>query len=899
MKRKVSIVILTTLLTLTLPFSKVFAISSNGGSVNTQMNNNMGSIIDSTTVDGWHSSGGYWRFGYNDWNSSFIVNDSDVPNYFSGTSKTFNENLVINRTLPQTVQNFIKIYGKDKVGIKITVGKDGSILNNAVSYTLTDTTINLSFRPILRYNRYNMWEYHNPTIWGQMTKKVHTPEVTDGYGENYVSVDDGAVGMKLNPSIMRSAYKDSDGKLRFTSTEYTIDGNGNQVRPIDKYALNNFFSGGSSGVYFRYPINIQFYDLSVGVNPLVIDSYEYYSDGVYWVKSDDNFNLIASATASGNDDLVKVNANYFSINQNGNIGYINARMKENQTSNNNISGTNIVNILGGTNSRSGNTLTSNMSTSLSGDKDITVYSFGRLIRFPNAGIEDFGNEQIYKESGNSNTITIKSDSKAPNVSGYPDSSKWNNSNVSFTLNADDERSGMKSMVLYESGKQVATGKTSINYTASKEGEVTYKIVATDNVGNTFNKEFVIKIDKTKPTVTYNPNNKTWINKDIGVNISVADSLSGVKSWKYAISTDNGATWGNWITGTGTNANVTISKEGTTKIKTEVIDKAGNIITVTSGSYQLDKTNPTVIYNPNNKTWTNKDISVNISVADSLSGVKSWKYAISTDNGATWENWITGTGTNANMTISKEGISKIKTEVIDNSGNVNIVISDPYYIDKTAPTGDVEYDFNDETLDMNITVDKIVETGSGLDRVWVEYYPKDDPSKIVIQDLIINGNKATGSKNIYDELGNVDMVGLVVKATDKVGNEGILGEHEVDMFNLSATIERVLEPHDPIFKSGEKGILKIKLYGGVDKVKVTFPTELSSLDDSLDTEFNLEPKKTDNIDYEFYVPIDTPNKGYMVQVKGYKNGREKVVYPTFTVTGNMLDDLRTKILFDRK
>ena len=258
MKRKVSIVILTTLLTLTLPFSKVFAISSNGGSVNTQMNNNMGSIIDSTTVDGWHSSGGYWRFGYNDWNSSFIVNDSDVPNYFSGTSKTFNENLVINRTLPQTVQNFIKIYGKDKVGIKITVGKDGSILNNAVSYTLTDTTINLSFRPILRYNRYNMWEYHNPTIWGQMTKKVHTPEVTDGYGENYVSVDDGAVGMKLNPSIMRSAYKDSDGKLRFTSTEYTIDGNGNQVRPIDKYALNNFFSGGSSGVYFRYPINIQF-----------------------------------------------------------------------------------------------------------------------------------------------------------------------------------------------------------------------------------------------------------------------------------------------------------------------------------------------------------------------------------------------------------------------------------------------------------------------------------------------------------------------------------------------------------------------------------------------------------------------------------------------------------------
>ena len=132
MRRKAIVVVLTSLLMLVLPVTKAFAISSNGGTVNTQMNNNMGSIIDSTTVDGWHSSGGYWTFNYNDWNSSFRVNDNDVANYFSGTSKTFNENLVISRNLPQSVKNFIRIYGKDKVGIKITVGKDGSILNNAV-----------------------------------------------------------------------------------------------------------------------------------------------------------------------------------------------------------------------------------------------------------------------------------------------------------------------------------------------------------------------------------------------------------------------------------------------------------------------------------------------------------------------------------------------------------------------------------------------------------------------------------------------------------------------------------------------------------------------------------------------------------------------------------------------
>ena len=37
--------------------------------------------------------------------------------------------------------------------------------------------------------------------------------------------------------------------------------------------------------------------------------------------------------------------------------------------------------------------------------------------------------------------------------------------------------------------------------------------------------------------------------------------------------------------------------------------------------------------------------------------------------------------------------------------------------------------------------------------------------------------------------------------------------EVNDFDVSATIERVLSPHEPIFMGGEKGVLKIKLQGG--------------------------------------------------------------------------------------
>ena len=793
MRRKAIVVVLTSLLMLVLPVTKAFAISSNGGTVNTQMNNNMGSIIDSTTVDGWHSSGGYWTFNYNDWNSNFRVNDSDVANYFSGTSKTFNENLVISRNLPQTVKDFIRIYGKDKVGIKITVGKDGSILNNAVSYSLTDTTINLSFRPILRYNRYNMWEYHNPTVWGQMTKKVHTPEVTDGYGENYVSIDDGAVGMKLNPSIMRSAYKASDGKLRFTSTEYTVDGGGNQVRPVDKYALNNFFSGGSSGVYFRYPINIQFYDLSVSVNPLTINSHEYYNDGVYWVKSNDSFNLTASATASGNDSLVKVNANYFGVNENGTLGYINARMKESQTSNNNIVGTNIVNILGGTNSRSGNTLTSNMITSLSGDKDITVYSFGRLIRFPNSGIEDFGNEQIYKESATSNTITIKSDSQAPNVSEKP-SSDWTKDNVSINLNATDSRSGVKSSTLYKGAKQVATGTGNINYIESSEGVHEFKISTSDNVGNVKEEKFTIKIDKTAPSITGKPSSD-WTKDNVSINLNADDGNgSGVKS-------------------------IALYK-GTTKVAT---------------------------------------------------GKTSLKY-----------------------TESNEGIHTYKVRSEDNVGNVKEETF-TVKIDKTAPNGKVSYDYNDTNADFKITVKDIIEEGSGVNRIWVEYSPKNNPSRVVSENLVSKGSIYETEKNLNDLFpDSTDIISMTVKAIDNVGNERVLSQNEIDVFLVSANIQRVLEPNTPVFKSGEKGILKIKLFNGVEKIKITFPSELSNLDESLNTEIILDPKKTDTIDYEFFVPLDTPSKAYRVQVIGYKNGKEKEVYPSFEVEGSILNQIRTRI-----
>ena len=118
--------------------------------------------------------------------------------------------------------------------------------------------------------------------------------------------------------------------------------------------------------------------------------------------------------------------------------------------------------------------------------------------------------------------------------------------------------------------------------------------------------------------------------------------------------------------------------------------------------------------------------------------------------------------------------------------------------------------------------------------------------------------------------------------------------EVNDFDVSATIERVLSPHEPIFMGGEKGVLKIKLQGGVEMVKITFPQALSKLDSNLNTEMVLTPKDEENIDYEFFIPLEAVSGNYSVTVEAFKGEEKKVSQPALQVKGKITDKLRTRI-----
>jgi len=217
------------------------------------------------------------------------------------------------------------------------------------------------------------------------------------------------------------------------------------------------------------------------------------------------------------------------------------------------------------------------------------------------------------------------------------------------------------------------------------------------------------------------------------------------------------------------------------------------------------------------------------------------------------------------------------------------------IDNTAPNGEVNIE-NDLT-NLNVVLSSVIEEGSGIKKVWVEYTTDKNKNPIIKEmeiknDKYVNSIPLTTFSNDPDE--ELEYIKLVVKALDNVGNERVIEDEQVDMFSVKATIERVLSPHDPLFRGGEKGILKIQLSGGVDSYRITFPQELSQLDDTLNCEKKLEQGKLNKVDYEFFIPLNTPNGNYSVTVDAYKKGKKKSANPFFAVDGVITDDLRTRI-----
>ncbi|MEH7415022.1 hypothetical protein V7266_07010 [Neobacillus drentensis] len=267
---------------------------------------------------------------------------------------------------------------------------------------------------------------------------------------------------------------------------------------------------------------------------------------------------------------------------------------------------------------------------------------------------------------------IKPETNITLDSSAPKNGDWYNSNVTATLNATDDNSGVSETLYRMNDGQWSKYQSPISLIDDGTFTINYKSI--DKTGNEEDmKNAVINIDKTSPVTTASPVSDNWTNSDVTVTLSAIDALSGVARTEYRVNN------GDWQEYSGP---ITVSQEGKNKVDYRSIDNAGNIETMKSLSVKVDKMVPTTSITPVKAGWYNSEITLNLQSSDELSGVANTEYKV---NGGDWQDYTGSIG------IINEGINTIQYRSTDNAGNIEEAKSVELKIDKTAPTLNVSFD----------------------------------------------------------------------------------------------------------------------------------------------------------------------------------------------------------------
>lgn len=225
----------------------------------------LASLDINESIQAWHGSGGVWWFTYMNGGQTkkFSLTDAQIPVYFTGTQKTFTEDISNSYTLPSAVKDFINKYGVSKLKVVATPKLQGSVANNNVSYSISGSNIIVTYRPVFHYDT-NSWWTGSP-VQNEFYNWVHMPKVRDGYGYNALSILGGNWSMKFTEALRNALYKGSDGNGWF-NLDKTIEIGSMQGETAYRnantiWSESTLWYGGNMGLLFDYPITLHFYGL--------------------------------------------------------------------------------------------------------------------------------------------------------------------------------------------------------------------------------------------------------------------------------------------------------------------------------------------------------------------------------------------------------------------------------------------------------------------------------------------------------------------------------------------------------------------------------------------------------------------------------------------------------------
>jgi hypothetical protein len=317
------------------------------------------------------------------------------------------------------------------------------------------------------------------------------------------------------------------------------------------------------------------------------------------------------------------------------------------------------------------------------------------------------------------------------------------------------------------------------------------LVAVTMLLSYFPAELLIKENQASAASTYN--GVGWTN-DADVPVSIVagtDSYSGVNRIDYRLT---GAT-NKGLGAYGGTFNVTA--EGVTNIEAYTVDNAGNLSPLSSSAVRIDRTPPNApTFKDTNSNYRNTDVSVElVAGADTLSGSARVEYRI---DAGVWQTYT------APFIINASGSALVEARTVDNAGNMSVISSMTYKIDKLKPSAPSVLRDNTGWADaVTFTINKGFDLDSGINRSEFSYDG-------VVWNNYVNPVKyqTEGTNKIY------------FRSVDNAGNYSDIKEEEftIDHSGPSATVMNLSSSEWVSDKVGLEIIPGVDALSGVEKTE---------------------------------------------------------------------------------
>ncbi len=199
-----------------------------------------------------------------------------------------------------------------------------------------------------------------------------------------------------------------------------------------------------------------------------------------------------------------------------------------------------------------------------------------------------------------NSVSILVDDVAPTTSTDDTGTDWRTSSQTITLDPTDDGSGVATTYYCvdqsDSCDPSSDGSTGTSVTVDSEGTNYVRYYSEDEVGNDESvNSGKVKIDTGAPDTTDDAPSG-WQSSDVTVDLTPSDQTSGVANTSYCEdnSQSNDCDPADATTEEGeSGASVTVDQEGTTYVRYQSTDTAGNEESIEETTVQVDKTAPSI------------------------------------------------------------------------------------------------------------------------------------------------------------------------------------------------------------------------------------------------------------------------------------------------------------------